>query len=190
MADTVDQGENTGNGDAGHRSLEEVAAALEQLSRSRQEQDRIERRARILVRGMAMGPGDLVNIVVELLLSQRRHWHRQETLSACFYRTMNRVRQDYWRREQQAMVAVNEAAAGRRDDPGPERWLSAREELERILELLSDDQNTCAIALAVANGETPAAIRERYGLTETAYDSALKRIRRKLMKEKASGGQA
>jgi DNA-directed RNA polymerase specialized sigma24 family protein len=188
MADTVDRGEDSGNADPEHRSLREVAAELERLPRA--EQDKIERRARILVRGTAMGPGDLVNTVVRLLLMERRHWHRQETISTCFYRTMNSVRQDYWRREQQEIVGVNDAAAGLRYDPGPERRASAREELERVLKLLSDDRNTCEIAVAMASGEKPAEIRERLGLTETEYDSALKRIRRKLMKDRAPGGQS
>jgi DNA-directed RNA polymerase specialized sigma24 family protein len=187
MADAVDRGEDPGDVDPEHRSLAEVVAELERLPRS--EQDRVERRARILVGGTTMEPGDLVNTVVERLLTQRRHWHRQETMAACFDRTMKSVRQDYWRREQSPIIAVNDAAAGIRNDPDPENQTMVREELRRILDVLRDDQRTQEIALAMANGEKPAEIRERFGLTETEYDSALKRIRRKLMKQSPPGGQ-
>jgi RNA polymerase sigma-70 factor (ECF subfamily) len=188
MTDTSDASEDPGDGDPEHRSLEEVTAELQRLPRA--DQDRIERRARILVRGTTMEPGDLVNTVVSRLLTQRRHWHRSETISACFDRTMNSVRRDYWRREQNPIVSIDNTAVGLRNDPDPERQATAREELRRVLDLLSDDRKTHEIALAMANGETPAEIRQRFDLTETDYDTALKRIRRKLMKQKAPGGQS
>jgi DNA-directed RNA polymerase specialized sigma24 family protein len=133
-----------------------------------------------------MEAGDLVNTVVERLLTPDgqhcRHWHRKETLVGCIYRTMKSVVRDYWRRQQIPMVAINEAAAGHHADPDPEAQSIAREELLSVLRTLSDEDNTAAIALRLAGGDSPAEIRKRFNLTATAYDSALKRIRRRLVK--------
>jgi len=140
-----------------------------------------------------MEAGDLVNTVVERLLTSdgrhRRHWHRRETLPGCIYRTMKSIVRDYWRRQQIPMIVISEGAAGHRADPDPETQSIAREELLGVLKALGDDDNTAAIALALASGHSPAEIRKNFSLTETGYDSALKRIRRRLLKHQSSGGR-
>jgi DNA-directed RNA polymerase specialized sigma24 family protein len=174
-----------------YATLEEVAAALENLSRS--ELDRIELKARHSVRGTDISPHELVNTVVERLLTRDgdhgRHWHRKETLTQCFERTMKSIVRDHWRHRQVTMTAVSDGAAGLREFPDSETQLIARQELDAVLTMLSDDGQTSAIALALAKGHTPAEIRKQFGLTETEYDSALRRIRRRILKRKSSGGQ-
>jgi hypothetical protein len=124
------------------------------------------------------GPRDLVNTVVERLLTptgqRRRRWHRQETISACFARTMRSIVWDWWRRRQ----IVNFVAIGGDDGdtvisrvpspgPDPERELMAQQALDEVFTMLKDDKNTLEIALALASGGKPGEIRERYHLTQT-----------------------
>jgi len=174
-----------------YAKVEEVAAALDGLSAL--DMDKLESQARILVRGTILDPGDLINTVVERLLSadrdQRRHWHRKETLGACIYRTMKSLVRDHWRRQQLPLTPISDRVAGVGEDPDPETQLIARQELLSLLTALSDEKETSAIALALANGHSPADIRQRFRLTETEYDSALKRIRRRMLKYKVSGCQ-
>jgi DNA-directed RNA polymerase specialized sigma24 family protein len=174
-----------------YATVEEVAAELAQLSPAAL--DKIEAQARVLVRGTDIGPGDLVNTVVERLLTRDgdhgRHWHRKETLASCIYRTMKSIVRDHWRRQQIAMTAVGASAAWLQEVPDPEAQLIARQVLQAVLTSLGDQDVTSAIAIAVASGRTPAEVRRRFGLTEAGYDSALKRIRRRILKLKASGGR-
>jgi RNA polymerase sigma-70 factor (ECF subfamily) len=179
--------------EADYATAEEVAAELARLSQSPPELGKIELRARTLSRGTTMDPGELINTVVERLLIRcgrhGRHWHRKEALADCFYRTMKSIVRDYWRRQKTPMVAVSAGAAGLQTDPDPELQLIARDELQELLKALDDANDTAAIALAIASGSSPAEIRRRFGLSETDYDTALKRIRRKILKHKTSGGQ-
>lgn len=192
MTDPDEDGSGPSDGEDDYATLDEVAAALARLSAP--ELDRIELRARTLVRGTTLQPRDVVNTVVERLLTRDgkrgRHWHRKETFSDCISRTMKSIVRDYWRRQQIPMIAINEVAAGHQGDLDPEVKLVARSELRELLNSLDDADNTAAIAVAIASGDTPADIRKRFGLSETDYDSALKRIRRRILKYKTSKGQA
>lgn len=185
------QGLDSGGSPSDYATLEEVATELAALSASGL--DRIEARARILVRGSTMEPRDLINTAVQRLLTRDeqggRHWHRKETLPDCIYRTMKSIVRDYWRRQEIPMIAVSASAAGLREEPDPEMQTIARQELLAVLKTLGDDNNTSDIALALAGGYSPDEIRNKFGLTETDYESALKRIRRRILKHKASGGQ-
>jgi DNA-directed RNA polymerase specialized sigma24 family protein len=192
MTDCDDQGSDPGDSERDYATVEEVAAELARLSPS--DLDKFELQASILVRGTRMEPGDVINTVVERLLTRdkdhHRHWHRKETIAGCFYRTMKSIVRDYWRKQQIPMIAISDGAAGLRADPDPEVQLIARDELLEVLKTLGDDDNTSAIALALASGDSPDEIRKRFGLTETGYDSALKRIRRRILKHKKSGEPA
>jgi hypothetical protein len=189
MTDPHDQRSDPSDGEGDYASLEEVTAGLERVSPS--EWNRIELKARILVRGTAMDAGDVINTAVERLLTRDgdrgRHWHRKETFADCMNRTMKSIVRDYWRRQQIPMVAISDTAAGLRADPNPEAQLIAQDELAKVLKALGDEDNTSAIAIALATGESPAGIRNRFELTETGYDSALKRIRRRILRHKTSG---
>jgi hypothetical protein len=192
MTDSNDQGSDPGNSERDYGTVEEVAAELARLSSS--ELDRLELKARILVRGTPMESGDVINTAVERLLTRdedhRRHWHRKETIAGCIYRTVKSIVRDYWRRQQLPMIAVSDGAAGHRADPDPEVQVIARDELLEVLRTLGDDGNTAAIAVALATGDSPAEIKDRFALTETGYDSALKRIRRRILKHKRFEGRS
>lgn len=184
-------GPDCGGSHSDYATVEEVAAELAALSASGL--DRIEARAHILVRGSTIEPRDLINTAVERLLARDeqggRHWHRKETLADCIYRTMKSIVRDHWRRQQLPIIAVSAGAAGLREEPDPEAQTIARQELLAVLNTLHDDDSTSDIALALASGHSPKEIRQKFGLTETDYDSALKRIRRRILRYKASRGQ-
>jgi DNA-directed RNA polymerase specialized sigma24 family protein len=193
MTDSDDNGPSSSNNSSSdYATIDEVAAELARLSALALE--KIEAKAIILVSGTSLDPGDLLHTVLERLLTRdrdrRRHWHRKETLADCIYRTMRSIIRDYWRREQLGIVPISAAAAGHPDVPDPETQLIAHQELGSVLSALDDANNTSDIALALASGRTPAEVKLQFGLTETAYDSALKRIRRRLTKYKAAEGKA
>jgi RNA polymerase sigma-70 factor (ECF subfamily) len=71
-----------------------------------------------------------------------------------------------------------------RDDSAlPERILSARQELMQVCILFADDPQVLGIIEGLAEGLEPEQIRNRLGLTTTAYDTARRRMRRALLRE-------
>jgi DNA-directed RNA polymerase specialized sigma24 family protein len=67
--------------------------------------------------------------------------------------------------------------------PGPERALSARQELIAIKQLFADDPTALRIIDGLGAGLTAAEIRRSTALAKTDYDSARRRIRRTLLQE-------
>jgi RNA polymerase sigma-70 factor (ECF subfamily) len=67
--------------------------------------------------------------------------------------------------------------------PGPERTLSARQELSAIRELFADDPTATTIIEGLGEGLSAGEVRRATGLCKTDYDSARKRIRRTLLRE-------
>lgn len=66
--------------------------------------------------------------------------------------------------------------------PSPERALSAEQELAAIEDLFSDDTVALRIVAGLGEGLSAEQIRTANGLSETDYNSARRRIRRKLLK--------
>jgi RNA polymerase sigma-70 factor (ECF subfamily) len=197
MIDAGDRGEDPGDADTDHMSLEEVRAELARLStpEAAPEWRKIELKARILVRGTTLDWRDLVNTVVAGLLApeserRRRRWHRLERFPACFDRTMKSIVRDHWRREQSPIVPINEAAAGQGEASDPEKKAAARMELDALLNALDDHRDTWKVAWLRAQGYSPVEIKRLLNLTDTDYDTALKRIRREVLRRKAAGGQS
>jgi DNA-directed RNA polymerase specialized sigma24 family protein len=167
-----------------YRTDNEVRAALAELSP--RDIVRLVGLGRIRAIGTDLTAEDLFNTAVERLLdSGRRHWRRDETLGQCVARTMTSLAKDWWRRRKRVSIqpesrlgkADSQAMAIAKDDtPGADRMIIAQQEFREIKALLKDDKNTLEIAMLLAEGETPADVREAYGLTQTQYDSLLKRI--------------
>jgi len=180
MADAGDHGEDPQDGEE-YAIADEVRAELARLQRA--EWHSLELRARTLARGSIISPKELVHTAVERLLAPgERHWHPAETIQNCIARTMRSLVQDWWRRDQRSIVAANATSAGLRDDPGPHRIAAARQAFANLSIILEDDKNTLEIALAMAAGQTPTEIQTHHRITQTEYDTALKRIRRALRK--------
>jgi RNA polymerase sigma-70 factor (ECF subfamily) len=67
--------------------------------------------------------------------------------------------------------------------PGPERSLSARQELIAIKQLFSDDSTALKIIEGLGEGQSAEQIRQTTGLSKADYDSARRRMRRTLLRE-------
>jgi RNA polymerase sigma-70 factor (ECF subfamily) len=67
--------------------------------------------------------------------------------------------------------------------PGPERSLSARQELIAIKQLFSDDSPALKIIEGLGEGQSAEQIRQTTGLSKADYDSARRRMRRTLLRE-------
>ena len=141
---------------------------------------------------------DLFHTSIERLLEGRRRWRKDESLAQCVARTVKSLVMDRWRRQKRVSIRaetdLGEAEAGALeatayDVPSVERVLIARQEVEEIKAVLKDDKNTLEVAMMVAEGESPAEIREAYGLTQTQYDTLLKRIVRARKKMQKTGGK-
>jgi hypothetical protein len=88
------------------------------------------------------------------------------------------------------IIPITDAAAGLREIPDPEKQVLAQRELREILSALNDDKGTQDFALARARGHSRAEIKKQFNLTDTTYETALKRIQRAVQRRKSSGGQS
>jgi len=178
-----------------YRSDDELRAALANLSP--REIVRLVGLGRIRAIGSELTGEELFQTAVERLLEGRRHWRKDEDLVQCFRRTMTSLVKDWWRRQERVSIraefklgeADTHAMNVAKDDtPCADRIIIARQELEEIKGLLKDDKNTLEVAMLLAEGEAPAEVRDAYGLTQTQYESALKRIVRARKKARGTGG--
>ena len=81
------------------------------------------------------------------------------------------------------LEAARRAAALRESAPDPERSLMAAEELRAIERLFADDPLVLKIIDALGEGLGAEQIRAALSLGKTEYDSARKRMRRRLLRE-------
>jgi len=107
---------------------------------------------------------------------------------------MRSLRSEHWQRVERMMARDRRGAEGRSkvahrqtelidSAPGPDRALMAQQELAAIRQLLADDATALIIVDGLAQGLTAEEIRFSTGLSETAYASARKRMRRVLLRE-------
>jgi DNA-directed RNA polymerase specialized sigma24 family protein len=143
--------------------------------------------ARILARGLAPDIywWDLLQEAFARVLNGTRHCPPDVPTDVFMTGVMRSIRADYRRRQWQLHLAmmrsgevVSEAAA-----PDPERSVLAQEELEAIGQLFADDPVVTHIISGLGDGLSAEEIRTQYGLTNTEYDSARKRMRRALLRD-------
>jgi len=106
---------------------------------------------------------------------------------------MRSIKAEYWRRvsreaaERARLLAAPDLGSKQSDvydaAPNPERTVLAIEQLAAIEALFADDAEVTLLLAALAEGLTPAEIRETYEMTKTEYDSTRKRMRRALLRE-------
>jgi RNA polymerase sigma factor (sigma-70 family) len=194
--DEADEETDPDNGDSSeYRSEDELRAELGKLNQKAAE--RLLGIARNRATGTGLAAEDLFHMSLERLLAGQRRWRRDESLAHCIARTVKSLVMDWWRRQERVPIR-NETDLGKEDAakveaathdaPSVERALIARQELEEIMAVLKDDKNTLEVAMMVAEGESPAEIRTAYGLTQTQYDTVLKRIVRARKKMQKTGG--
>jgi DNA-directed RNA polymerase specialized sigma24 family protein len=178
-----------------YRSETELRAELKKLT------ERDVNRLLGITRNRAIGTpligDDLFHTSLVRLLEGRRRWRKDESLGRCIARTVKSLVMDWWRREERVAIKLEadlgeadaaELETAADDRPSALHVLIAREELEAIKAVLKDDQNTLEVAMMLAEGESPKEIREAYGLTQTQYDTVLKRIFRARKKLPRVGG--
>ncbi|HYH23369.1 MAG TPA: hypothetical protein VD995_32540 [Azospirillum sp.] len=175
-----------------HATIDEVADALRALTDV--DYRNLMRSARIRAYGMTgQTAEDLLHTAIGRLMAGQRKWKRGVPFLAVIRGTLRSLAMDWWRGVETAKVLPEADLAFQADEdeddvqlgvidraadayPDAEQQLIARQELEAVKAAFQDDKMTWEIALALANGDSPETIRYAYDLTETQYDSALKRI--------------
>ena len=109
-------------------------------------------------------------------------------LVAMLAMTMRSIADEHWRivrRERPILVAANETALDQADDSSeanPERAAAAAQALAGLDRLFARDAVVLNILAGLAEGLSAVEIRSRYGLSETTYDTARRRMRRALLR--------
>jgi DNA-directed RNA polymerase specialized sigma24 family protein len=177
-----------------HRILRPSQTALALNLLSRMDLLRLKAIARVYARGLPSEVTweDLLQEALTRVIVGSRHRPQGVPMVAFVAGVLRSLRAEHWRRacresggdarlridhEHDASLALSDPT------PGPERALSARQELSAIRELFADDQTATTIIEGLAEGLSAEEIRRATSLTKTDYDSARKRIRRALLRE-------
>lgn len=182
-------------------SPDELYAAVEKLSA--REFRRLEAVGNSLALGIRGVDGaDVLLEAVERALRGTSVWRRGVPLQNFLFGIMRNVAKQ--RREQKSSSApaqpivghASDDAAGidlRSEEPNPEEVLLAREAehqreadtretLQAVDALFEEDVEVQAILYGIRNGHPAAQVRQDFGMTETQYASARKRMNRALVK--------
>jgi len=142
--------------------------------------------ARMLARGMAPDIywWDLLQEAFARVLNGTRHCPPDVPFEVFMTGVMRSIRAEYRRHQIQLQRALMRRGDAAQDlAPDPERNALAQEELEAIGELFADDPVITHIITGLGDGLSAEEIRTKYGLTNTEYDSARKRMRRTLLRD-------
>ncbi len=137
---------------------------------------------------------DLLQEALTRVLVGRRRQPQGVTVVAFLAGVMRSLKSEHWRRAQgrpdsREALGVDRAPGAPREiepvDPlqDPVRALVARQALAGIERLFHGDAEALQIIAGLGDGQSPEQIRAACGLTKTDYDSARKRMRRKLLRE-------
>jgi len=170
-------------------TVDEAADALRGLSRA--DMARLRQIARIRSSGMAwLDWEDLLHDAVDRVLDGSRKWPKDVPFIAFLREVMRSIASEHWRRQVHGPVrseadlgaggAEVDIAAYPNEAPDPEREVLARQCLDRVFELFDSDHEATAILTGLSHGASPAEIQRSAGLTETAYATAQRRVRRAL----------
>lgn len=172
---------------------DETIDALAGLSAA--EHRRLERLARNRAWGLRhRGWEDILNTAIERTLAGTRRWRRRVPLVAFLAETMRSVADELRAQESRDLSVPESDLPGAEDEQisifervascasTPEEEMIAKEILARIEELFVGDEEGLGVVMARAEAYGPAETQDLLGLTPTQYDSALKRVRRKLLR--------
>ncbi len=156
--------------------------------------------ARLLARGLApeISWGDLLHEAFARVLNGSRRRPENVPVDVFMAGVMRSIRAEHWRRRRRALQPVAEATTvaavrparaeeARDPAPDPERALLAEQELAAIAALFAGDAVATQILAGICDGLSAEEIREECGLSKTEYDSARKRMRRRLLREGLKG---
>lgn len=172
----------------------ETALALKLLSRI--ELLRLKTIARLHARGLPPDVGweDLLQEALTRVLVGARRPPEGVTLVAFLAGIMRSLKSEHWRRARGRAAAPEALELDRPRDrsraielpdpsPDPERLLVAQQELIAIEQRFSDDAIALNILAGLGEGLSAEEIRAAYRISKTDYDSARKRIRRRMLRE-------
>lgn len=137
---------------------------------------------------------DLLQEALTRILVGKRTVPRGVPIVAFVAGVMRSIRSEHWRRFERAdrasrrrapprLEAENRTVELRDAAPGPDRAVIAQQELTAIRTLFAEDAAALDILDCLAKGMTAEEIRLTLGLSDTAYASARKRMRRVLLRE-------
>ncbi|MES9902814.1 MAG: hypothetical protein ABW168_09035 [Sedimenticola sp.] len=181
-----------------YATIDEAVAALEQLTA--EDMIRLEKVARYRVSGLPhVEWRDLFQTSVERVIAGTRQWPRGVGFVVFLSGVMKSVTNEHWKhlgRAKKAGVIMEfsprvSEATGRvaSDNPGQDSELAAQQELERVESLFENDEHALAIIMSKAEGYSPAEAQEMFGMTAKEYSTAMKRVRRKLLRKKKIEGE-
>ena len=147
--------------------------------------------ARIRLRNSVVAPEDLLHDAVVKTLDGRRRWNREVSILKHLDRVMESdaghlVEQRVARGTGHLPENHSEPAA---HDPDPEGRLQGHDELDDLVALFCDDQTALDILRLKRDGYSASEIQSELGMGKTQYETATKRIRRRLAKHLAEGGK-
>lgn len=152
--------------------------------------------ARLRARGLPSVDGmDLLNEAWLRLLAGSRARPVDVPLVAVLVQTMRSIAHDHWRKaRREGPLRADAEAALHHADPSPaadpERVTAAVQALAEVDRLFAADPVALQIVAGLADGLDAAAIRRRFALDATTYDSARRRMRRALLRRDGDGGGA
>ena len=147
---------------------------------------RLKAAARFLARGLSpeIYWWDLLQEAFARVLNGSRHCPAGVPIDVFMTGVMRSIRAEHWRRKTLLDTSVPLREAEISDPaPDPERVVLAQQELEAIGELFADDPVATHIITGLGDGLSADEIRAKYGLSNTEYDSARKRMRRALLRD-------
>jgi DNA-directed RNA polymerase specialized sigma24 family protein len=147
---------------------------------------RLKAAARFLARGLSPDIywWDLLQEAVARVLNGSRRCPADVPVDIFMIGVMRSIRAEHWRRRSILNVSTRFREAEMLDPaPDPERVLLAEQELKAIGALFADDAVVTNIIAGLADGRTAEEIRTKYGISNTEYDSARKRMRRALLRD-------
>jgi DNA-directed RNA polymerase specialized sigma24 family protein len=179
-----------------HRVLRPAQTALALNLVSQMDLLRLKAIARVYARGLAAQVTweDLLQEALTRVIAGSRRKPEDITMVAFVAGILRSLRTDYTRRATRESGGVDALQRDYESDqsqviglidpaPGPERMLTARQELALIRELFADDLPVLEIIDGLADGSSAEQIRVATGRTKIEYDSARKRMRRVLLRE-------
>ena len=156
---------------------------------------RIKAIARIYARGLPQDGAweDMLQEALTRVLTGSRRRPEGVAMVVFVAGILRSLRADYWRRAKRESGDERLRIDHQRDEslaleladptPGPERALSARQEINLIKLLFSDDRAVLKIIDGLGDGLTAEQIRLSTRLSKTGYDSARRRMRRRVLRE-------
>jgi DNA-directed RNA polymerase specialized sigma24 family protein len=172
----------------------ETALALSRVSET--DLLRLKAIARLYARGLPpdVAWDDLLQESLTRVIVGSRRQPEGVTAVAFVAGIMRSLKSEHWRRAAKGSggrgaLRIDQARNGfgeielRDPGPGPERSLSARQELTAIERLFADDPLALQIIAGLGEGLSADQIRVARGISKTDYDSARRRMRRALLRE-------